>query len=225
MTWEPRAKGMTMAVSAVTETAPAPRKHRGPKSDLEQCIALLERLQGRGGALKEVATVCRHALQEMDMPADMDPHCVDPADALISELATEYSVTPTNTLQLEIDAKKRAFARRREMLAGSLTATEVAHMLGTTRQTPHDRARVGALLAVEDQSRLCFPIWQFDPNGPNGVVSGLPRVLRSLSISTLGKLSWLTAPNAYLEGRTPLEALKVGDEERVVDQALAVGAH
>ena len=100
----------------------------------------------------------------------------------------------------------------------------MAGLLGTTRQTPHDRAGKGKLLAVMDQGRLRFPAWQFDPDGPDGVVAGLSDVLRALDASPLGKASWLTRPNPYLEGRPPLQALRDGDLARVLDQARAVGA-
>ena len=56
------------------------------------------------------------------------------------------------------------------------------------------------------------------------LLAGLPDVLRALDASLLGKASWLMRANPYLEGRTPLEALRGGDLERVLDQARAVGA-
>ena len=47
--------------------------------------------------------------------------------------------------------------------------------------------------------------------------------MRTLDVSQLSKVSWLTRPNPYLEDRTPLDALKDGDRDRVVDAARAVG--
>ena len=143
--------------------------------------------------------------------------------SLVLALAGGRTFRPEETLLLELEAQQRAFAHRHALLQGSLSASQVAALLRTGRQTPHDRLHSQTLLAVEDQGRWKFPYWQFDPNGPQGVVAGLPEVLKALSLSPLGKVSWLTSPNSFLEGRTPLQALKEDDKERVVDQALCVG--
>ena len=149
---------------------------------------------------------------------------VSEEDKLVLALSEGQTYSPDEALRLEIEAQQRAFACRETLLRGSLTAPQVARLLGTTRQTPHDRAQSLTLLAVEDRGSLRFPYWQFDANGPNGVIVGLPAVLKALDISPLGKVSWLTSPNPYLDGHTPLEVLKAGEVERVVDQARAVGA-
>lgn len=145
------------------------------------------------------------------------------ASLLAAAVSEERVYTPEEALKLEAEAQERAFARRQELLQGSLTAPQVARRLGTTPQTPHDRAQSQTLLAIEDRGSLRFPYWQFDANGPNGVIAGLPDVLKALDASPLGKISWLTLSNPYLEGRTPLEALKAGETARVVGQARAVG--
>ena len=98
-----------------------------------------------------------------------------------------------------------------------------ADLLGTTRQTPHDRVKGGTLLAVSDRGAWRFPPWQFDPEGPDGVIEGLGEVLRSLNASPLARASWFVRPNPYLEGRTPLEVLREGQIEAVRSAAEAVG--
>ena len=144
---------------------------------------------------------------------------------LVSVLAQGRTYAPEETLLMELEAQRRAFAMRRSLLQGALTATQVAELLGTKRQTPHDRVRSGKLLGLEDNGRWLFPYWQFDASGPNGVIDGLPEVLRVLEISAFGKASWLTIPNPYLEGRTPVQALKDEDRQRVVDIALGLGTN
>jgi hypothetical protein len=124
---------------------------------------------------------------------------------------------------LEIATLLRYFRRRRELLQDSLTAKQVGELLGTTRQTPHDRAAKGSLLALLDKGMWKFPLWQFDPEGPDGVVEGLPEVLKALGGSNFSKLNWLVSPNCYLDGIAPIEALKRGDKERVLKEAEAVG--
>lgn len=78
------------------------------------------------------------------------------------------------------------------------------------------------MLGVLDNGVWRYPIWQFDPEGPNGVVDGLPDVLKALTVSELAKASWLTRTNQVLK-TTPIEALKQGRKKDVITEALAVG--
>lgn len=119
----------------------------------------------------------------------------------------------------------RGFAERHELLQGALGVAEVAELLRVGRQTPHDRVKAGRLLAVKDKGRLLFPEWQFDPDGPDGVVQGLPEVLQALQgpISPLGKVRWFVLPKPLLEGRTPIEALRAGDVRKASIEAASVG--
>jgi hypothetical protein len=133
------------------------------------------------------------------------------------------SFSDDERLALDHISRLQYFQRRQELLQDSLTASQVARLLGTSRQTPHDRVRSGSLLAVLDRGALRFPPWQFDPQGPDGVVAGLPQVLRSLHVPPLAKLSWLVLPSPVLDGLTPLAALKRGEIERVVEVARGVG--
>ncbi len=117
---------------------------------------------------------------------------------------------------LAVSSALTDFAYRRDLLNNSLTAPQVAALLGTSRQTPHDRARAGALLAARDGGFLRFPAWQFDAAAPEGVVPGLPDVVRALGDTPpLDKIAWFVTPKALL-GRTPLEALKAGDYGEVL---------
>jgi Protein of unknown function (DUF2384) len=143
---------------------------------------------------------------------------------LVADLTSGREYGRQERAALEMAALARSFRRRRELLEGSLTASQVADLLGTTRQTPHDRVKGGTLLAVLDRGVWRFPAWQFDPEGPDGVVEGLPEVLQALKVSPLAKASWLVRPNQYLEGRTPLEAVKEGQIEAVRSAVETVGA-
>ncbi len=131
--------------------------------------------------------------------------------------------TEAEKIKLEIESLFRYFQRRRELLKNSLTASQVAKLLGTTRQTPHDRLKKSTLLGVRDNGVYHFPLWQFDPEGSDGVVEGLPAVLKTLQVSDFAKLNWLVSPNPYLDNLTPLEALKQGQKKRVITEATSVG--
>ena len=92
------------------------------------------------------------------------------------------SPASTDVVEQAVGATADEFRVRQRLLADSLTAPEVARRLGVTRQTPHDRARAGTLLAVMDRGMLRFPAWQFDPAGPDGALPSLPEALRDVEI-------------------------------------------
>lgn len=143
--------------------------------------------------------------------------------ALVAELTDGFQVSELEQQELELVTLLRHFEWRRKLLANALSASQVAQLLGTSRQTPHDRVKSGTLLAVLDRGVWRFPSWQFDPEGPDGTVAGLPEVLQALQVSPLAKLSWLVRPNSFLDRLTPLEALKRGEKERVLTEAASVG--
>lgn len=125
--------------------------------------------------------------------------------------------------ELEFAALKRFFEWRQHLLKNSLTSTQVAELLKTSRQTPHDRLRKKGLVAIQDNGVWKFPIWQFDAEGPDGVIAGLPDVLKALEIPDYSKISWLTRSHPCLDGLTPIEALKQGQKAKVMAEAKAVG--
>jgi hypothetical protein len=118
----------------------------------------------------------------------------------------------------------RRFERRRELMSESLTAPQVAEILGVSRQAPHDRRKAGRLLAVPVDNVWLFPAWQFDPAAPNSVLTGLPEVLAALNhLSPLQQYAWLRRPHKTLDGRSPIEVLRGGDVQRIVTSARGAG--
>lgn len=120
---------------------------------------------------------------------------------------------------------QRAFAERRRLLHDALTTGQVAELLGTGRQTPHDRLKAGSLLGIKDGGQWRFPLWQFDPGGPDGLVRGLPETLKALGgpLSDLARVQWFVTPKSLLAGRPPIQALRDGDVDDVIAEARAVG--
>jgi hypothetical protein len=165
-------------------------------------------------------SIVTQALQQVTGTTAVDAN----TDALAESIAGK-TFTRQERIQLEMDTLVRHFQHRRQLLARSLSASQVAKLLGTSRQTPHDRVSSQTLLAIKDNGKLCFPEWQFDPAGSDGVIEGLPAVLKALGISDYAKLNWLTRNNPYLEDTTPIQALKAGQKERVLAEAAAVGAN
>jgi hypothetical protein len=135
--------------------------------------------------------------------------------------APEYDQSRAKALELA--SLINYFEYRKSLLSNSLTAPMVADMLGVSRQTINERMKQGQLLGVLDNNVSKFPEWQFDPEGPNGVVAGLNEVLAALSGNVFSKISWLSSPNGVFGGRRPIDALKQGKKIDVVHEARSVG--
>ncbi len=118
----------------------------------------------------------------------------------------------------------RSHVSRNALLADALSTTDAGRMLHLTRQGVTERIKRGDLLAVRAGRSYRLPPWQFDGAAADGLVPGLPAVLHVLAVSPLAQASWLTRPSPYLDGETPLAALKEGNVETVVAEARAVGA-
>lgn len=124
---------------------------------------------------------------------------------------------------IETTALFNYFKHRRELLANSLTAQNVAEMLGVSKQTVHERIKDGKLVGILENGVMKLPTFQFDPEGPNGVVAGLAEILAQMHCGVLGRINWFTTPRAVFEGKAPIEVLRRGDKKRVLQEAQAVG--
>jgi len=143
------------------------------------------------------------------------------ADSLITAWLGE---APEDPAQLEFEALQARFASRRDLLQHCIGTNDVVRLLGLrNRQTPLDRLKARTLLAIREQGQWRFPLWQFDADGPDGVIAGLPEVLAALPVADLSKARWLQRPQPLLDGQTPLQALRAGQLVRVLTEARAVG--
>lgn len=114
----------------------------------------------------------------------------------------------------------------RELLgADRLDTTQVARLLGITRQAVHKRVRAGALLGVPGRSTTWFPAWQFDVHGAQ-VRPVLPLVLRAWGEtaepeeSSAGAiLVWSQTPQPELGDLTPEDWIVLGKPDADVVQA------
>lgn len=124
---------------------------------------------------------------------------------------------------LELANLMRYYEQRAQLLRDSISASEAAKLLSVSRETVHERVRSSKMIGILENGVLRIPLCQFDASGPNGVLDGVPRILAELKVPDLEKLGWLSYPNQYLEGRTPIQALKDGDIDVVIMQGRAVG--
>jgi hypothetical protein len=140
------------------------------------------------------------------------------------KLLSDKEYVPDERKRLHIQNVINSFNYRRELLKDTVDVNQVMEILGyDSRQAPLNRLKAGSLIAIKDNQKWWFPLWQFDANTSDGIIDGLSRVLKVLDCSNLAKVSWLVNPNPYFANSTPLEILKTGDVERVVESAQSVG--
>lgn len=195
--------------------------------------ARIRRSRNRKEAVRRLAQADSQLAQIL--PVDELDRLTEAAERTLASVSDEHRISswtgevlPSSEEMARIHRENLldAFQVRRDLLQGALQSNEVADLLGVGRQTPYDRVRTESLIAIRENGRLLFPHWQFDPAGPDGVVPGLPEVLRAIQIpiSPLAKISWFLKAKSNLSQRSPLQALMDGDIEAVIAQAQAIGA-
>lgn len=148
----------------------------------------------------------------------LEPKVVDPEKKALAKKIAGDDYSEGNLAILQLANLKRYYDRRRELLKNSTTTTEVAKLIGCQAiTTVHDRRKAGTLLGLKDNGVYKFPLWQFDPEGDDGVIDRLTELLSALKISDFAKLNWLNKSLRAFEGRTPIEILKQGSTNDVND--------
>lgn len=157
------------------------------------------------------------------LAARLQPKRVNETEIELAKEIAGDDYTDEPSWHLELANLHRLYERRRRLLEKSLTSTEVAELLGfQTRKTVHDRLKAGSLLGIKDNGIYKFPVWQFDPEGDDGILDGLPQVLKALEVSDFTKLNWLTKPHLAFNNQTPVEMLKQGRLHEVLVEARGV---
>jgi hypothetical protein len=150
--------------------------------------------------------------------------CPNREEQSIADVIAGKTYSQDEKKELALLNLMNSFAQRAKLLQDTISTTQVAELLSCrSRQTPLDRREKKTLLAVKDNGQWQYPLWQFDPEGNDGVINGLPETIQALKVSDLAKVSWLTSPNRIFDNLTPLEMLKQGEIKRVVREALGVG--
>jgi hypothetical protein len=129
------------------------------------------------------------------------------------------------------DARARALLRGVALIEEDLKASGGTYSLeevrglmrGVSRQAVNNRVRDGSLLAVAGPSnRAVYPVVQFTADGTP--VAGLKVVRKALQTNNDWMLlNFLVHPEPRLEGKKPIDLLKAGQVEKVVEAAQRVG--
>jgi hypothetical protein len=152
---------------------------------------------------------------------------IDPETKALAKKIAGDDYSEGNLVVLELANLERYYQRRRELLDSSITTTQVAKLIGCQAiTTVHDRRKANTLLALKDNGVYKFPLWQFDPEGDDGVIDSLPEILKTLQVSNFAKLNWLNKSLRAFADQTPIEILKKGEREEIEDliiEAAGVG--
>ncbi len=126
------------------------------------------------------------------------------------------------------EARLRGLRMKHELLqreGGVLSASEIAEVLGITRQAIIKRVKAKTLLALQTAKHgYSFPVWQLVEGE---VLPGLADVLACLE-PTMGPwmtLAFFLEGHVALDDRSPLQALRAGDLEGPLRAARTQGEH
>jgi hypothetical protein len=156
--------------------------------------------------------------QLQNIVESLKPKVVDPQKKALAKKIAGDDYNEGNLAVLELANLERYYQRRRELLDSSITTTQVAKLIGCQAiTTVHDRRQANTLLALKDNGVYKFPLWQFDPEGDDGVIDGLPEILKTLQVSNFAKLNWLNKSLRAFDDQTPIEIIKKGDREEIED--------
>jgi hypothetical protein len=105
---------------------------------------------------------------------------------------------------------------------GTLSAEEVGHLLGITRQGVDKRRRASGLLAFRRGGDWRYPRCQFDEEA-HEVLEGISRVVQAFAeAGPWVTLDFLLAADDTLDGRSPIEALRAGGWTEDLDRLLRI---
>jgi len=94
--------------------------------------------------------------------------------------------------------------------------------LGVSRQTVNEWRQQGRVIGLKSNRKgFRYPLIQLDAH--KRPLRELPLVVLAFGNSHWAAWSWLTAPHAGFDGNTPLDALKSGEEDKVLAAAEGAG--
>ncbi|HZO55253.1 MAG TPA: hypothetical protein VFB63_21270 [Bryobacteraceae bacterium] len=149
------------------------------------------------------------------------------ADVLIRALQSPSALQTIEQVEPLAGALLEGITARRELIeqgGGTYTSQQAASALGITTQAIHKRRMAGRLIGLYmGKQGYLYPVWQFDGSG---TLPGLEQVLERLhDIDAWMQAVFFLNPNPQLDGTRPLDALRSGQLEEVVEVASTIGEH
>lgn len=169
------------------------------------------------------------ALPKVHPPTEPLPKLTDDPEGLktlIDNLLSSEFLAQLEKTDPLLEAKLKGVCHKQELLnyrgEKALSSSEVATLLGISRQAVDNRRKKNNLLGLSLGSRgYRYPSWQF-VNGD--LLSGWVEVLSNLEhLDEWSKLIFMLTGDVRLENLTPLECLQKGRTEEVISAARAYG--
>lgn len=120
--------------------------------------------------------------------------------------------------RLRIESNFSSFVRAREVEELCLSETELCNQPGYSRELVEKLRGEGRLLSfcIAYRSEFHYPLWQFDDHmQPLPVIWRFTAIASELGLTPRTLNSWMTSELSY-GGRLPLERLREGREEEVL---------
>jgi hypothetical protein len=219
--------------AAKTRPAAAPRPSTAdePRETPEWIARLRQRVQAEAPTKREWAEkAVNFVLELMDLPETALSNAAEAPDNWHTMFRAMRNAEVLEQIQ-KSDPLARAFldglgarARLIEQNGGIFKTERVAEYLGITTQAVNKRRALGQLVGLTFRKRgYVFPAWQFTDRG---TVPGLEQVLQALRDHD----EWMQNvffinPNTRLGGQRPLDLLREGEIQEVLDAAREFGQH
>ena len=211
--------------------APPPSAPDEPRETPEWIARLRRRVQEEAPSKREWAEKAVNLILElMDLSETALSDAAGASDNWHAMFRAMRSAEVLNQIQ-KSDPLARAFldgldakARLIEQNGGIFKTEEVAEYLGITPQAVNKRRALRQLVGLTFRKRgHMFPAWQFTERG---TVPGLEQVLQALADHD----EWMQNvffinPNTRLGGRRPVDLLREGEIQEVLDSAREFGQH
>ncbi|MEM8723637.1 MAG: hypothetical protein AAGE84_30890 [Cyanobacteria bacterium P01_G01_bin.39] len=144
-------------------------------------------------------------------------------EVLLAALQTPEALSLLTKRDPLAKAKLRGLKLKQQLVeaeGGCANSKKVAEIIGISRQAVNKRRQEGKLIGLSrGKGKYIYPLWQFTDTGKT--LTGLEVVLEKLSgVDPWMQLSFFLNPNLRLENKTPLEMLRMGEIEPVVDSAV-----
>lgn len=145
----------------------------------------------------------------------------------VDELVSQYTADHESDeeRQLWIRNEERKAVGRRELMSGCLTFEEAAELLELSSHALRMRINRGKIISLRDGSDHFIPRWQFDLSASDRMVKGLDRVLKAMESASSDemKILWLSRPWGGFEGLKPIDVLRSGRVDEVIEFAQSLG--
>jgi hypothetical protein len=128
-------------------------------------------------------------------------------------------------------ARPRGISARRKLMeadGGSLSAEEAAGELGISKAAILELYHRGQIIAWDDgrQNAARFPVWQFKDRE---LLDGLEETLKILSagcrLDDFRRMLFFLLNQGFLEGKRPLDCLRAGEVNKVLQAAEGYGGN